>query len=58
MSADPKRPEFEPQPYPTRDPWEGTDEEDGTAGDDCCHHGVGFDERCGKCEAEEEFDER
>lgn len=24
---------------------------------DGCHHGVGFDERCGKCEAEMEFDE-
>lgn len=44
-----------PQPYPTRDPWEGTDEDDGG---DVCHHGVGFDEWCGECDAETDEERR
>ena len=47
----------DPQPHPTRDPWDGTDEDDNGDGD-VCHHGVGFDEDCEDCDdetAEEEM---
>lgn len=46
----------DPSPFPTPDPWDGTDEQDDCQdpeeyipGIDGCHHGKGFDEDCEDC---------